>query len=53
GVQVLGCRSLPITEKQATDENYLETFKANEALLHWQHFFMLQQMRFVDTVEKL
>ncbi|WP_233113128.1 ABC transporter substrate-binding protein [Aggregatibacter actinomycetemcomitans] len=45
--------ALPITEKQATDENYLETFKANEALLHWQHFFMLQQMRFVDTVEKL
>ncbi|WP_109427959.1 ABC transporter substrate-binding protein [Aggregatibacter kilianii] len=45
--------ALPVTEKQAADENYLETFNSNEALLDWQQFFMLQQMRFVDAVEKL
>ena len=39
--------------EQAADENYLETFNSNETLLDWQQFFMLQQMRFVDAVEKL
>lgn len=45
--------ALPITEEQANDENYLEKFNTNEVLLHWQQFFMSQQMQFVDAVEKL
>ncbi len=45
--------AVPISEQQATDEEYLKHFNPNEELLKWQQFFISQQAAFINALEKL
>ncbi|XWY19083.1 ABC transporter substrate-binding protein [Bisgaard Taxon 45] len=45
--------ALPVSAAQAEDDEYLTHFNRSQELLNWQHFFIAQQLGFVNALEHL
>ncbi|EGP05060.1 PgtC, partial [Pasteurella multocida subsp. multocida str. Anand1_buffalo] len=43
--------ALPVSAEQAENDDYLTHFNRSQELLNWQHFFIAQQLAFVNALE--